>query len=150
MHLLQCLWFFSAYLSIKISVCHIPGILNTDANLLSRNWSVEFLKQNPHVATIPETIPMPLLKLVSPIKQDLDFTFLLERHFKRAINRLKALLTGKHTIMCIAIDCMICYTYVKLYKSIYTYTILAVIKSVICGLFQTSILSKDCKMVGTK
>ena len=70
MHLLRCLWFFSAYFGIKISACHIPGVQNTDANQLSRNRSTDFLKQNPHVSTIPETIPMPLLKHILPRKQN--------------------------------------------------------------------------------
>jgi len=57
MHMLRCLWFFSAYFSITITAFHIPGVLNTDADQLSR---AAFLNQNLHVATIPETIPMPL------------------------------------------------------------------------------------------
>ena len=81
MHLLRCLLFFSAYFSITITACHIP-VLNTDADQLSRNRAVVFLNQNPHVATIPATIPMPLLKLVSP-KRKQDWTSLsFQRIFK--------------------------------------------------------------------
>jgi len=28
MHLSQCLWFFSAYFGIRVSVYHIPGVVN--------------------------------------------------------------------------------------------------------------------------
>ena len=42
MHLLQCLWFFAAYFDIKITAFHIPGVLNTAADKLSRNQSRSF------------------------------------------------------------------------------------------------------------
>ena len=90
MHLLRCLWFFSAYFSITITACHIPGVLNTDADQLSRNRSAVFLNQNPHVSTIPETISMPLLKMVS-LKRKQDWTSpSFHRLFKYTVNRLKA------------------------------------------------------------
>ena len=37
MHLLRCLWFFTAYLDISITASHLPGVLNTSADVLSRN-----------------------------------------------------------------------------------------------------------------
>jgi len=73
MHLLQCLWFFSAHFDIKLSACHIPGGLNTAADQLSRNRSKEFLQQNPHTSNTPTSIPTLLLKLMSPQKRDCTF-----------------------------------------------------------------------------
>jgi len=43
MHLLCCLWFLTATFVIEISVSHIPGILNSSADFLSRNQIVQFL-----------------------------------------------------------------------------------------------------------
>jgi len=37
MHLLHCLWFFSAYFDVKVAVSHIPGALNGAADALSRD-----------------------------------------------------------------------------------------------------------------
>ena len=37
MHLLRCLAFYSAYYCFQISVEHIPGVLNTAADAISRN-----------------------------------------------------------------------------------------------------------------
>ena len=37
MHLLRCLWFFTALYSIHITATHLPGVQNTEADLLSRN-----------------------------------------------------------------------------------------------------------------
>ena len=89
MHLLRCLWFFSAYFGFTIVACHIPGVLNTAADQLSRNRSAEFLKLNAHVSIIPEVIPMSLLKLISP--QKLDWTPpSFQRHFKCFIKKLNA------------------------------------------------------------
>ena len=88
LHLLHCLWFFSAHFDIKILACHIPGILNTAADQLSRNRSLEFLKQNPHISSIPTSIPSSLLKLISPQRRDWTSPSFM-RHFKRTINRLQ-------------------------------------------------------------
>ena len=88
MHLLRCLWFFSAHFDIKISACHIPGTSNTAADQLSRNRSTEFLKLHPHTYRSPASIPMSLLKLISPRRQDWTSPSFL-RHFKRTINTLQ-------------------------------------------------------------
>jgi len=37
MHLLRCLWFLTATFDMEISVSHIPEILNSSADFLSRN-----------------------------------------------------------------------------------------------------------------
>ena len=88
MHLLRCLWFFSAHFDIKISACHIPGTLNTATDQLSRNRSTEFLKLHPYTCRSPASIPTSLLKLISPRRQDCTSPSFL-RHFKRTINTLQ-------------------------------------------------------------
>ena len=88
MHLLRCLWFFSAHFDIRVVASHIPGVVNIAADQLSRNKSMEFLQANPHASRTPVPFPTPLLKLVSPRKQDWTSPSFL-RHFKRTINRLQ-------------------------------------------------------------
>jgi len=88
MHLLRCLWFFSAHFEIGVMACHIPGAVNTAADQLSRNRSARFLQANPEISRIPVTIPTPLLKLVSPQMQDWTSPSFI-RHFKRSMNKLQ-------------------------------------------------------------
>ena len=88
MHLLRCLWFFSAHFSIRVRASHIPGIVNTAADQLSRNKSEEFLQTHPDSSGVPVTIPTSILKLVSPRMQDWTSPSFL-RHFKRTINKLQ-------------------------------------------------------------
>ena len=88
MHLLRCLWFFSAYFGIRVTASHIPGVVNTAADQLSRNKSAEFLLTHPDTSSIPVSIPTPLLKLVSPRMQDWTLPSFL-RHFKQTINKLQ-------------------------------------------------------------
>ena len=88
MHLLRCLWFFSAHFDIRVVASHIPGVVNIAADQLSRNKSMEFLQANSHASRTPVTFPTPLLKLVSPRKQNWTSPSFL-RHFKRTINRLQ-------------------------------------------------------------
>jgi len=57
MHLLQCLWFFSAYFDIRVTASHIPGVVNIAADQLSRSKSGEFLQTHPDISTVPVTIP---------------------------------------------------------------------------------------------
>jgi len=81
MHLLRCLWFFSTYFGITVTVSHIPGVVNVAIDQLSRNKSAEFLQANPYIFSILVTIPTPLLKLLSPQMQ--DWTSLsFAQHFK--------------------------------------------------------------------
>ena len=88
MHLLRCLWFFSAYFDIKITASHIPGTLNTAADKLSTNQSREFLQSNPNTSRVPIQIPTPLLKIISPKR--LGWTApSFSWHFKRIINSLQ-------------------------------------------------------------
>ena len=88
MHLLRCLWFFSAFFEVSVKASHIPGVANTAADMISRNRSTEFLNSHPHMAQAPTPIPPPLLKLVSPQKCDWTSpTFVC--HFKGTIKMLK-------------------------------------------------------------
>jgi len=47
MHLLRCLWFFTAVFNIHITASHIPGVMNTLADLLSRNQLKKFFLMHP-------------------------------------------------------------------------------------------------------
>jgi len=69
-HLLRCLWFFSAFFEITIRAAHIPGTLNIAADILSRNQAAQFLRLHPNASHIPTRIPIPLLQIVSPICLD--------------------------------------------------------------------------------
>lgn len=60
MHLLRCLWFLTAIFDIQITVLHIPGVLNTSADLLSRNQLKQFLMLHPQASTVPMPIPSAL------------------------------------------------------------------------------------------
>jgi len=68
MHLLRCLWFFSAFFKITIRAALIPGTLNTAADMLSRNQVAQFLRLHPNTSHIPTRIRIPLLWIVSPIR----------------------------------------------------------------------------------
>ena len=50
MHLLRCLWFFSAFFEVSVKASHIPGVANTAADMISRNRSIKFLSSHPHMA----------------------------------------------------------------------------------------------------
>jgi len=71
MHLLQCLWFLTALCDIHVTISHIPGAINTLADLLSRNKIVQFHKLQPSSSSMPTLIPPALATLISPRKQDL-------------------------------------------------------------------------------
>ena len=88
MHLLWCLWFFSAFFEASLKASHIPGVANTAADMISRNRSTEFLSSHPHMAQASTPIPLPLLKLMSPQKCDWTSpTFV--HHFRDTITMLK-------------------------------------------------------------
>ena len=70
MHLLRCLWFLTAIFDIQITVSHIPGVLNTSADLLSRNQLKQFRTLHPQASTMPTSIPSALTMLISPTKPD--------------------------------------------------------------------------------
>ena len=47
MHLLRCLWFFTALFNIRVTATHIYGVNNISADMLSRNQAEHFLLTNP-------------------------------------------------------------------------------------------------------
>ena len=61
MHLLRCLFFFEAYYDLYITALYLPGLANTLADDLSRNWLSSFFTQAPHMQRRPS--PLPLLAL---------------------------------------------------------------------------------------
>ena len=88
MHLLRCLWFFSALFDINISASHIPGMFNTAADKISRNQSKAFLRSNPDAARTPVLMPTLLLKIISPRRLNWTSSSFV-RHFKCTLNRLE-------------------------------------------------------------
>lgn len=68
MHLLRCFAFYRAYFRFHFSVEHIPGILNTAADALSRNnLAVAF----PFISQIPQFhVPKPLHQLLISTRPD--------------------------------------------------------------------------------
>ena len=72
MHLLCCLWFFTACFDIDATAIHIAGKSNEAADMLSRNWSKDFLRAHPQASQFPTLLPSSLLNLISP--QQLDWT----------------------------------------------------------------------------
>ena len=66
MHLLRCLWFFTAYFDIILTADHIPGACNTTADELSRNNMENFFTMNPDASKVPIPLPTPTLEIISP------------------------------------------------------------------------------------
>ena len=58
MHLLRCLFFFEAYYQLHVTAVHVPGILNTLADDLSRDRVSSFLLQAPNMPTHPAPLPL--------------------------------------------------------------------------------------------
>ena len=72
MHLLRCLWFFTAIFDIDLIAMHISGIHNKTADMLSRNQLREFFAATPEASQFPTLLPLSLLNLIAP--QQLDWT----------------------------------------------------------------------------
>ena len=70
MHLLRCLWFFTAEFDIHITATHISGKTNNAADMLSRNQTKKFLKTYPDMPAFPTPVPPSISHLVSPRKLD--------------------------------------------------------------------------------
>ena len=66
MHLLRCIWFFTAVFDIHITATHIAGKLNNAADMLSRNQAAKFLKAHLHMPISATPLLPSLLLLVSP------------------------------------------------------------------------------------
>ena len=84
LHLLRCLWFFTAIFNIKITTSHIPGVSNSSADMLSRNQAKDFLVANPQASQRPTPLPPSLLLIVSPSKLDWTSSSFV-KEFKEAI-----------------------------------------------------------------
>ena len=70
MHLLRCLWFFTAYFDVSINASHLPGVLNTSADMLSRNQVQQFFQLHPEASHDPTPLPLSLQELISPCQLD--------------------------------------------------------------------------------
>ena len=84
MHLLRCLWFFTAFFNIGVTATHIRGVNNSSADMLSRNQAERYLLTNPQASRTPTPLPTPLLLIVSPSKSDWTSP-LFQKHFKETI-----------------------------------------------------------------
>ena len=78
MHLLRCLWFFTALFDIDITATHIAGINNKAADMLSRNHMRRFFTVHPEALQYPTQVPVSLVSLITP--QKLDWTSLSVLH----------------------------------------------------------------------
>ena len=70
MHLLRCLWFFTAYYDIALTASHILGAVNTAADQLSRDYTSQFFITCPRASRLPTPIPRPLVLVLSPTGPD--------------------------------------------------------------------------------
>lgn len=78
MHLLRCLWFFTAHFDTVIVAEHIPGINNCAADHSSHNNLYRFFSSTPQARLLPSPIPPGLLTMVSNV--NLDWTSQAFRH----------------------------------------------------------------------
>ena len=72
MHLLCSLWFFIAHFDITITATHLPGVMNTTADHLSRGKLTSARQSNPALSAQPTHLPPSISHIVSP--QGLDWT----------------------------------------------------------------------------
>ena len=85
MHLLRCLWFFTAYYDISISIEHIAGSENIAADQLSRDNMHSFFLTHPQASLLPTPLPPELLMIVA-VKSP-DWTSPTFRQLFKAITR---------------------------------------------------------------
>jgi len=64
MRLMRALYFCCTSYNVTISARHIPGVLNTSADALSRGNLPTFLALNPQASPQPAVVPADLLELV--------------------------------------------------------------------------------------
>ena len=64
MHLMRCLFFFTAYHQLCLSPEHLPGRLNTAADSLSRDDLPLFLQLVPGPSQLPTPLPEELLRVL--------------------------------------------------------------------------------------
>ena len=72
MHLLRCFAFFAAFFKFNYSTQHVPGVLNTAADALSRDELTLFFSLVPQ--TPRYTLPLPLLELIIDSQPDWGLT----------------------------------------------------------------------------
>ena len=65
MHLLRALWFFVAHFDIALTIEHLSGVCNTNADQLSRNNLHPFFLANPQANPQPSPLPQELLQVVA-------------------------------------------------------------------------------------
>ena len=65
MHLLRCLWFFTAHYDIALQCEHIAGVKNCAADQLSRYNMHAFFHFNPQASLLPTPLPPELLEIVA-------------------------------------------------------------------------------------
>ena len=90
MHLLRCIWFFTAFFDMQIMAIHIPGAENNSADMLSRNQATQFLRRHPQASRLPTLLPPPLLHIVSPLKPDWTSSSFL-KHLKESLAQIQHL-----------------------------------------------------------
>ena len=62
-HLLRCMFFIAASMSVQVHATHIPGALNTAADALSRKNLPSFLQLVQSADPHPAPIPQPILEM---------------------------------------------------------------------------------------
>ena len=72
MHLLRCMFFLTAHLSVHIHATHIPGQSNSAADALSRNCLHSFLQMVPEADRHPTPIPQVLVDMT--VREQPDWT----------------------------------------------------------------------------
>ena len=60
-HMLRCLFFIEAKFNFSIVASHVPGVLNVQADALSRNQPQIFFNSNPQAITTPSSVPKELI-----------------------------------------------------------------------------------------
>ena len=89
LHLLRCLWFFTAIYDMQIIAKHIPSVINTSADMLSRNQTTRFLAAHPRALRTPTPLPSSLLHIVSPTKLDWTSPLFLQR-LKETLTQIRS------------------------------------------------------------
>ena len=72
MHLMRCLFFFTAFHQIILLPYHVPGKLNTAADHLSRDALSAFLQLVPGAMPLPKPLPEELM--VALVMRQPDWT----------------------------------------------------------------------------
>ena len=60
-HMLRCLFFTEAKFNFSIVASHVSGVLNVQADALSRNQPQIFFNSNPQAAATPSSVPKELI-----------------------------------------------------------------------------------------